>query len=445
MEDCEKILKGYHITLIDRGEMERKAKAHARNRRVCIGLIKYILRQLKSYSLRLTLLGIIILISSPPSMLGNRQFESQINVIPSGSDIMCFVAFTPCFVDHTLNQEVVPYLLKSTDSLKDTLGVYMPLNSSDIHTFVDNYSQVQAGDIILAVDGVWYTDAAYREIDFNDLIKDFYTLTISRLGKLISVLLKTYTTLDGKKIVGFSVDKSKYFSGKVTFFSEDSKQIYGLGHGVIGGYSVDGAYYEAEEQDLMEFGVAIQEDLFAAEITLCSEVGIIGEVQDDYKNEDLAIPLGVTAKMGAAELLSDVDKDGVVESYDVLILKDTKYHLEYDHVFKFIITDKTYREKYSAVIRGMSGSAIIQDGKLIGALALAKEKEYIGWGTYSRDLIQLQNDVGDELSDIAYFDDYGINWLLIPRILLVVVAIVKIKKSIKRQTRLNKRWFQRNW
>ncbi|WP_321018110.1 SpoIVB peptidase S55 domain-containing protein, partial [Eisenbergiella porci] len=54
--------------------------------------------------------------------------------------------------------------------------------------------------------------------------------------------------------------------------------------------------------------------------------------------------------------------------YDVKI---TSVHLDHDNINRGIelqITDKTLLETTGGIVQGMSGSPIIQDGKLIGAV-----------------------------------------------------------------------------
>ena len=76
------------------------------------------------------------------------------------------------------------------------------------------------------------------------------------------------------------------------------------------------------------------------------------------------LPSGNTSRQ--SKILSSIDNDGPKEyeiSIEQINLSDSAEH---DLVIK--ITDKTLLEKTGGILQGMSGSPIIQDGRLVGAV-----------------------------------------------------------------------------
>ncbi len=97
------------------------------------------------------------------------------------------------------------------------------------------------------------------------------------------------------------------------------------------------------------------------------EEGIFGKLLDNHTLSGKEYPLGLMsqAKLGNAQILSTVDD--TIKFYDVKILRT----LPFGSASKGImleITDPTLLEKAGGIVQGMSGSPIIQDGKLIGAV-----------------------------------------------------------------------------
>ena len=71
-------------------------------------------------------------------------------------------------------------------------------------------------------------------------------------------------------------------------------------------------------------------------------------------------------KIGAATILATVD-GGDAEEYDIEISRI--YRQPEDHRFLMLtVTDPRLLEQTGGIVQGMSGSPILQDGKLVGAV-----------------------------------------------------------------------------
>ncbi|KIL75244.1 SpoIVB peptidase [Bacillus badius] len=102
-----------------------------------------------------------------------------------------------------------------------------------------------------------------------------------------------------------------------------------------------------------------------------SPYGIFGQLNEpisgNMKKESYPVALSHEVKEGPAKILTVIDGEKV-ESYDVEIVSTIpqKYPATKGMVLK--VTDKRLLDKTGGIVQGMSGSPIIQNGKVIGAV-----------------------------------------------------------------------------
>lgn len=98
--------------------------------------------------------------------------------------------------------------------------------------------------------------------------------------------------------------------------------------------------------------------------------GVFGEVSDTAQlvDQNLTCPIAsrLVVKVGKAKLISAVS--GIREEYDIEIIKTYNQHSSSDKSFIFRVKDERLLELTGGIVQGMSGSPIVQDGKLIGAV-----------------------------------------------------------------------------
>ncbi len=99
--------------------------------------------------------------------------------------------------------------------------------------------------------------------------------------------------------------------------------------------------------------------------------GVFGKLDSKLQaskwNEPMPITLPNQVKEGPAKILTVVEDD-LVESFDVEIVNSVDQPNAATKGMIIKITDEDLLEKTGGIIQGMSGSPIIQDGKLIGAV-----------------------------------------------------------------------------
>lgn len=106
-------------------------------------------------------------------------------------------------------------------------------------------------------------------------------------------------------------------------------------------------------------------------ITKNSPFGIFGKLNEDIKNgkydKPMPIALSHEVKEGPAKILTVVDGEKV-EEYDIEIISSVPQKYPATKGMVIQITDEKLLEKTGGIVQGMSGSPIIQDGKVIGAV-----------------------------------------------------------------------------
>ena len=165
--------------------------------------------------------------------------------------------------------------------------------------------------------------------------------------------------------------------GTITYIDPETK-IYGsLGHEIVESKTLsrfeikDGNIYEASVQSIIKSkrGVAGEKNAITNKNNLYGTVkeneitGIYGTYTKDI-NKDL-IEISDTITTGEA-YIKTVIKDDIVEDFKINILQIDKKSKTKNILFE--ITDKKLLKETGGIIQGMSGSPIIQNNKLVGAV-----------------------------------------------------------------------------
>lgn len=210
------------------------------------------------------------------------------------------------------------------------------------------------------------------------------TLKLKRGRNLIDVKIDSVLANDGTYKIGAWLREDTEGIGTVTYVNKNNKYA-ALGHGITDidtGLLIDikdGGVYPASVQRVVagESGipgeiigsVKLGESSKIGTIKNNTEHGISGTLTSgEYAyNKEMALPIGLKQeiKEGAAKIRCQIDNS--VKSYDIEIEKI--YLNSQDNKGMVIkVTDKELLDKAGGIIQGMSGSPIIQNGKIIGAV-----------------------------------------------------------------------------
>ncbi len=240
---------------------------------------------------------------------------------------------------------------------------------------------IKAGDIIKMIeDKQVSSNKEVSEICKNSKGKEL-VFTVERNGKTIKLKLKTVKEKNsGCYKAGLWVRDSTAGIGTMTFFDRETGIFASLGHpicdvdtGVILPLS-EGTAVEAKilgctrgtDNEAGELtGAFLQNDI--GDLYLNTQKGIYGKLYE-YDNNAELVPVATASevKTGKAQILCTID-DGESKYYDVEITKiiDTESSQKNMTVK---ITDKNLLKITGGIVQGMSGTPLIQNGMLVGAI-----------------------------------------------------------------------------
>ncbi len=236
-------------------------------------------------------------------------------------------------------------------------------------------SDLKTGDVILEVDGVAVETASEISKIINSSGGESNFL-ISRKGEKINVTVNPLVDrVSGEYRLGITVSKSIGGIGTLTFIKQDGR--YGaLGHCVgPNGYSVainEGSVYECKILGIQK-GVkgnagsikgTIERTERLGNVDKNTEYGIFGFMNEAGDLYDVASRTEVSC--GKAKLFSSVSGEKL--AYDVEIVKTMHQNEEEQKGIILKVTDKRLLALTGGIVQGMSGSPIVQNGKIIGAV-----------------------------------------------------------------------------
>ena len=238
---------------------------------------------------------------------------------------------------------------------------------------------LKIGDELVKVNG----DDIAAPQDLRDALEDQagcpVELTVRRDGKLNTVQLTPRQTDEGPRI-GVYLRQGVAGIGTVTFYDPDTGAFGALGHGVstAQGALVEltrGGAYPARIQSVKKGrcgepgqlkGSADPESPLGPLLRNTPQ-GVFGVTKQGWKG--IAIPTAAYEQIhtGPAVIRSTTQGDQVQE-YSVEILKIYPENRADCRNFLIKVTDPALLKTTGGIVQGMSGSPIIQDGRLIGAV-----------------------------------------------------------------------------
>lgn len=248
-------------------------------------------------------------------------------------------------------------------------------------------SELKVGDVILKL-GI---------VEIND-IEDINTALILSHGKEIAVEymrdgeVKNTTITPALDIqtnsykIGLWVKNNATGLGTLTFVDKDKEKYASLGHAITNGITsapidvLGGDLYDCtilgikkgvsgaagEIQGLFSIGSDVQGD-----IVYNGNTGLYGNLNENSTIADNKSLISVSSRIdvhpGKAKILCTLD-DGGIKEYDIEIIKTNFQSKASEKSMILKVTDEELIRKTGGIVQGMSGSPIIQNGKLVGAV-----------------------------------------------------------------------------
>jgi len=236
---------------------------------------------------------------------------------------------------------------------------------------------LKKGDVITAVDGERvHTGASLQKY----LEEEQIVLTVLRNGKETTFRVRPTETVQGRKL-GIYIRDSISGIGTVTYYDPASGDFGALGHGVSDSETAvllpveAGLVVSSSVAEVVKGAQGKPGELkgqfdtrkILGRVNENTEMGIFGMLQKPIAGAPLPVAALDEVREGSAVIRANVDGSEIRE-YSVEILRiDPREDLAgRDMLLK--ITDCRLLEQTGGIVQGMSGSPIIQDGKLVGAV-----------------------------------------------------------------------------
>lgn len=259
---------------------------------------------------------------------------------------------------------------------------------------------------VKSLDGTVKTPALDAGLKGGDIIKSFGKKNLSSVDELSEIL----NISDGKKTeityqrnqklhtsyitpakskenlkycIGAWVKDAASGIGTLTYIDAENKTFGALGHGIQNPDT--GNLIPLETGKILESkivavekgekgipgelkGIFTENKNILGIVTENKPFGLFGKLNEDVDTLK-ALPIGKKedVKKGKAQIFSCISEEGT-KAYDIEIIRisDGNNPENKDMIIK--ITDETLKEKTGGIVQGMSGSPIIQNGKLVGAV-----------------------------------------------------------------------------
>ena len=274
---------------------------------------------------------------------------------------------------------------------------------------------IKQGDIIIRINGATVT--SNQEI--TQLVENSggrkLTVELVRDGKNKTVsLLPVKQSADGRYKIGLWVRDSTAGVGTITFVDSDTGVFAGLGHAIC----------DADTGDIMPLRTG---DILGATIRGCVKgtsgtpgelcgvftTGVLGELYINGSNgvygvlnklteKSAKIPVALSDEVvtGKAQIISTVNGTEP-KYYDIEI---TKIHRVNDEEKNMVIkvTDEVLLGKTGGIVQGMSGSPIVQNGMLVGAVThVFVNDPQQGYAIFADTMLDTATQLYESLEDAA--------------------------------------------
>ena len=272
--------------------------------------------------------------------------------------------------------------------------------------------KVQCGDYILSVNGRTVADKEELSEAVNDIMKEYderhedesnedksnedksnedkstVNIKFLRGGEKMSADITPVRMDDGRYYMGIWVKDDLAGIGTITYYTKDGR-FGALGHGIGDGtqsgnllYANSGDLYSMKLTKIKkgksgapgEIGgvVYFGKKSHIGTLDCNSNLGIYGQLDSDelseYAAEDTYYPVAGKDEIhtGRAQMISEIS--GKLEKYNLEITNIDKKATDTNKGMELKVTDDRLIELSGGIVQGTSGSPIIQDGKIIGAV-----------------------------------------------------------------------------
>ncbi len=356
--------------------------------RVQKGVVATSLSAGNSYQAQLKLLGIL------PVKQVTISVVEESEVIPCG---------TP-FGIKMFTDGVVVVGMSSVDAAK---GAVNPAAQAGIKT----------GDVIVSINGAAVNSNEEVAAEVERSGGESMDFVVRRGNLTFSVEVTAVKSVSEERYkLGAWVRDSSAGIGTLTFYDPGSGIFGGLGHAVcdidtgeilplqsgeVVPVNISGVV-RGEVGEPGELRGSFAKGSVLGTLAQNGETGVYGQMRGFLTNQEaMSVAMKQEVHTGSAQIITTIDSGGY-QYYDVQI---EKVHFNDGSPTRNLIvriTDETLLEKTGGIVQGMSGSPIIQDGKLVGAVTHVFVNDPTrGYGIFAENMLKTAASVSEDLQNPA--------------------------------------------
>jgi len=248
-------------------------------------------------------------------------------------------------------------------------------------------ANIKVGDIVQKINDIEISNAEEFSALLNQVTGDgkLVKLTVMRAGRSMDVLVKPeYSDSKGQYIIGLYIKDNIAGIGTLTYLSEDKTSFGALGHaitenntgtlvpihaGTLRGAQVLSLVKGEKNEPGAIHGMFPKNETSFGQITGNNDFGIFGVYRGGlFKTDKAPMPIALQSEvqLGPATIMTTLDDK--VKEYDIEITKVNRQTAPSTKSMVIQVTDPELLAKTGGIIQGMSGSPIIQNGKIVGAV-----------------------------------------------------------------------------
>ena len=321
----------------------------------------------------------------------------------NSKSIVLFFILSMCFFTSAYAEEIKVIPVGKAVGIKIYTDGLLVIGTSEVNG--ENAAKkcgIKVNDRITEING----EAATTSERFTQIVNehpDGVNIEVVRDNQNIEINAVPLLAEDNVYRLGLWVRDSTAGIGTVTYYDPSTKAFAALGHSIN---DVDtGNILTVKSGNILncdilsvtksekgrpgEINGAFEGDKLG-DIWMNSQIGIFGKMtSNEFSGLSEAIPVAAKEQVaeGGAYILSDAFS-GKTEQYSIKINKITN---DADKGLIIEITDERLIELTGGIVQGMSGSPIIQNGRLIGAVThVFVNSPTRGYGTLAENMIDMQ-------------------------------------------------------
>ena len=258
-------------------------------------------------------------------------------------------------------------------------------------------SQIEVGDYIVKINNISVKDN-------NDLIKvlkdvntDVVNLELKRNNNTINTSIKVVKTKLNEPSIGLYIKDKMLGIGTLSFVYNN--KFASLGHGIYENNNLievnDGKLTWSKVMGIKKATLNQAGEKRASlltndigKITKVKDTGVYGVINYDIRKEKIKVAEINEVKCGPAKIYTVINGEKV-SSYDIEIIDTKEQTTIGTKGLKIRITDIDLINETGGIVQGMSGSPIIQNGMLAGAVShVTMENPTIGYAMYAKWMVE---------------------------------------------------------